>query len=422
VNYRLFFAVTVLLFFVSKNLFAQEKFEPGYIINTQNDTIRGFVDYRNWSKNPEEIGFKTSFQGESKFYGLKDILGFYVHDEHYEKAIVKVDVSPYKSNQLSESPVPQIQIDTVFLMAVVNGPKSLYYLKDKSDKTHLYIMKGKDFELLAFYQYKLVRADQSGIITVDGFKQQLQEYLGNCPSTDSGLRTLSYSKNRVAKLFNHFYEACDSSNPVYVQKKEKVLLQTGILAGLSATKIKFSGINHPYLTEPSLALSKQAAAGVFLNLVFPRTQRKLSLYNDLIFTSMKVRSHSEEHTSADDYSFSDVTLKYGYLKLTNMVRYKLVSKESFDFFVNAGISNGLLISETNSRRKETYFFSNQGNVTSEKALKEVRKHEEALSIGLGGVIRKYSLELRYEMANGMSAYTSLKSPVKRAYVLFGYRF
>ena len=421
-HYRLLFAVNFLLYLFSQTVLAQKKFEPGYIINIQNDTLKGFIDYRNWSKNPEKITFKTTIESEDKTYGLTNISGFYVHEEHYVKAIVNVDVSPYKANQLSESPVPQIQQDTVFLMVMARGPKSLYYLKDGLDKTHLYIGKGADYELLSYYQYKMIRADQSGIITIDRFKQQLQEYFGDCPAVQAKINTLSYSQNRVAKLFNSFYSECRSSTAAFIQKKEKALVQTGVLAGLSVTKIKFKGINHPYLTQHDLDASKQATGGVFLNLVFARTQRKLSLYNELIFTSMKVKSHSEEYVSEDDHSFSDVSLNYGYLKLTNMVRYKLVSKVSFDFFVNAGISNGLALSETNLRRKETYFFSNQGAVTEEKALLSTRKHEEALSFGAGGTMQKYSVEFRYEMANGMSAYTSLKSSVKRAYVLFSYRF
>lgn len=414
-------SIFLLSFFTSHSISAQEKYESGYIIAEKQDTIKGFIDYRNWSKNPEEIHFKNTIEGEEKVYGFSKMTGFHVHDEHYMRAEVTVDVSPYKSNQLSDSPIPQTQQDTVFLMVLTEGPKSLYYLKDKSDKVHFYIRKDQNYELLNYYQYKLATDSQSGIITIDRFKQQLQEYFSDCPGMQRRISMLSYSKNRLTKIFKSYYEEFSTSKPSFVQKTERVSVQTGVLAGLSATKISFKGSSAPYLTGQDFPVSYNISAGAFLNLVFPRTQRKLSLYNELIFTSFKTSNHTEEYVSDQNHSFSDVSLGYSYIKLNNMIRYKF-PMHAFDLFINAGLSNGLVVSETNSRRKETYFFSDQGSITEIKAIEFSRKHEEALLAGIGGTVKKYSLEFRYETSNGMSGSTNIKSPVKRYYFLLSYRF
>jgi len=43
------------------------------------------------------------------------------------------------------------------------------------------------------------------------------------------------------------------------------------------------------------------------------------------------------------------------------------------------------------------------------------------SLGVGVNYRKYSAEVRYEIANGMSDFPVLKSRTRRYSILFGYR-
>jgi hypothetical protein len=39
---------------------SQKNLQPGYIINNSNDTVSGFIDYREWYKNPVSILFTQS--------------------------------------------------------------------------------------------------------------------------------------------------------------------------------------------------------------------------------------------------------------------------------------------------------------------------------------------------------------------------
>ena len=38
--------------------FGQRNFQPGYIVLNNNDTVAGFIDYREWHKNPEKPFFR----------------------------------------------------------------------------------------------------------------------------------------------------------------------------------------------------------------------------------------------------------------------------------------------------------------------------------------------------------------------------
>lgn len=42
---------------VSQITLAQKNLQPGAVITSRGDTLKGFIDYRNWEKNPIAIDF-----------------------------------------------------------------------------------------------------------------------------------------------------------------------------------------------------------------------------------------------------------------------------------------------------------------------------------------------------------------------------
>lgn len=103
------------------------------------DTVRGYIDYKNWSRNPEIVSFKASPDEKTEKYGLSDIDGFNVHGESYVKAQVDVNISPAEIDKLSSSHMPELVKTVAFLLIVNGGPKGLFYLKGKDGKVQLYV-------------------------------------------------------------------------------------------------------------------------------------------------------------------------------------------------------------------------------------------------------------------------------------------
>ncbi|GAB2778126.1 hypothetical protein GCM10027275_21780 [Rhabdobacter roseus] len=405
--------------FILPNLLAQQSPLPGYIIQSGQDTIRGYLAESPRAKNPLTISFATSLQGPFKTLGTSELTGFGVQDEHYLSATVPVDVSPTKTSELSRSPTPTLQEQTVFLRVLVSGPKSLYSLRDQSDKEHFYIHLDGQYQLLTNYRYLASREGQETAITQDRFKQQLQNYLPDCPAVQRQIPALPYSPKALTKLLTTYYAQCTTEAPALLQRGERVRVQMGLLLGGSSTKVSFRGSNHPYLTNVNLPRSTQLTGGLSLDVLLPK--RRFSIRNELLYTSFQVKSHYEEYTNANDYALSDVTLGYDYLKLNHLLRYH-IPLQSMHLFLNVGLSNGLALTQTNQRRREAFFYSEQGQVTEGQALAEVRAYEQGLLLGLGAGVKRYALEVRYEASNGMSAFTNLSSPVQRFYALLAYRF
>ncbi|MCE7063121.1 PorT family protein [Dyadobacter sp. CY343] len=231
---------------------------------------------------------------------------------------------------------------------------------------------------------------------------------------------ISYSSRAIGKLFDQFYEKCASTKPVTSYKSESPVGQFGIVAGLSATKLDFEGNYDPKVPDANFPMSYNAAGGLFFNLLIPRLKERVSIYNELAFTSYKTSESYQTDYSGNSFIRVTNSLGFGYIKLTNMVRY-YIPAGNLKVFLNAGISNAVTVSETNEQKTESKFSTPEPVVTKKLVLGSTRSYEFGLAAGLGAVYKRFGAELRYESSDGISDFSNLKSSVKRYYFLLSYR-
>ena len=124
-------------FFFIQSSFGQNNYKPGSIINKNGDIIQGFIDYKNWEKNPKIISFKHSTEKEEIKYSPIDISEFTVNDEIYISAVVNIEVSPIHTSNLQFDPAFNYKEETAFLQAKVLGHKSLYYLNNGKENFYI---------------------------------------------------------------------------------------------------------------------------------------------------------------------------------------------------------------------------------------------------------------------------------------------
>jgi hypothetical protein len=280
-------AMTIIGICIFQSSFCQENYLPGYIINLTGDTLHGFIDYRNWNRNPKIIFFKEKSNGHKAKYTPLDIKAFGVRDEIYESAKVEVEESSDNTSELQSNNELDIQVDTVFLQTMIKGSKSLYCYKNKNEKDQFYIKQGSGYELLIYKKYI---SDHEGkeIITENGrYLSQLSNYLEDCQEIPSKLADTKYNKKSLENLFRFYYNYTQTE--IKFQKKtEKFSTEFGVFAGMSSTSLKFRSSFVPYLVNANYNQSVNFSSGLSLNIIIPRNQGKWSIYNELIYTSYKV--------------------------------------------------------------------------------------------------------------------------------------
>lgn len=206
------------------------------------------------------------------------------------------------------------------------------------------------------YKKHIPRDDKTLILENKKYVGQLILYLNDCPEISSKLENTSYNKSSLIKVFQYYYE-CTSSAISFQRKTQKLDFEFGVLAGASLTSLDFnSGGEFPYLVNADYNSSINISAGLFFDIILPVTKGRWSINNELLFSSYKVEGSYTDYKHADYYSITDTEIGYSYLKLNTLIRYKHPVGNMFLFF-NGGMSNGLALSETNYKLKESKFHS-----------------------------------------------------------------
>jgi hypothetical protein len=411
--------IAVMLFALTYNgAMAQEKFLPGYVKTAEGVRTDGLIDYRNWDNNPKKVTFKRGEQGKAQVFEALDIAEFGVKDEIYVGAIVEKEITTNVSSGLSKSPEVEVRIDTVFLQTLVSGEKTLLGMK-AAGKQNFYIKEGGNYVLL---QYKWYMTEKNGAqMRAENtmFRRQLATYLGECLRIIDPLQSATYTSKSLESIFLRYY-ACTDKMPAFMKVREKVITELGVLGGASSTHLTFeSAMAVQDIVNYKFPSATGVVGGLFLDIVFPRNNRKWSFYNELFYSSYSVSGSFQEIRDENDYRNVEGNLGYTYLKVNNMVRYRYPIA-GFKIFVNAGMSNAFALSETNKKSTFTKFYSTETNQEG-KVLAETRKYEQGLLLGVGAMAGRITGEFRYERANGMSVYPLLSSRVERYFLLVSYR-
>ena len=398
--------------------FGQENYLQAYAIGMKGDTMHGFIDYRNWKKNPEKISFKKQLSDKATTFTAQNIKSFGVADEIYTRGIVLTDLSPVETNELDYVKELRTEVDTVFLQSIIIGHKSLYLFKSEADRETFYILQDTNYTLLEYKRY-LSETDGAVVKENKRYLNQLAVYLNDCPTIQQDFKSLKYARKNLEKLFLTYYE-CTGSSLTFHNKQEKIKTEFGAVAGLTFNNLQF---------DPSLVYSRKEldfsttasySVALFADVILARNQGKWSVYNELAFSPYKVEDYHQVYVNENDYTNYTITLGYSYLKLNTMVRFKYPVGKAY-VFINAGMSNGYALKETNQVVAERKFYSSE---TSEEStlLYVTRLYEQGLLAGLGAKYDKYSFEFRYERGNGMSAMINLNSITTRYLFLLGYKF
>ena len=419
--------ITIALVFVCRfeSAHCQENYLPGYIIQTNKDTLKGFIDYKNWRANPKEIVFKEKLTDKKFHCTPQNIKGFGVADEFYESAIVKREID--RPNELN--PQLDLKTDTVFLQTIVRGAKSLYYYLPLQSRGHFYVKHDSSsfFELLVYKKY--ITDNSSGKFESKNTKyfNQLLLYLDNCETLRKSIRQVNYTQKDLKNLFTTYYNKCTETKINFEKKTEKDIVEFGIVAGPVLNSINFSGNlgndDTESLTNTKYKSNVNFSGGIFLETTFARARRRLSMYNELLFTKSKFSGSYTNYYDASDlsnYYTSNTNFGFSFLKFNNMIRYKYVLGK-LPLFVNGGFSIGYVSVNDNHKTKT---FSHNTVPIETYALDEsaIRKLDFGLIGGLGAMLKKYSFEVRYEHNKGTYNTTTANSTMQRVHFLFGYRF
>lgn len=416
-NKTLFLILLVMGFLTSSG---QKNYIPGYVVKLNGDTIQGMIDYQNWRINPVEITFIEADSSVPVDYRPTQIKGFRVNDKIYEGAVVQVETSPNDDQHLIYDDSFIYRTDSVFLNVRFRGSKSLYHCVTNDWKDQFYILTDSSVELLLYKKY-LVEADNySQVYKAENkkYKAQLSSYLQNCPTVDY---EIEHSLYNIKSLDNVFlaYARCTGKNYEYIRKKDERRTEVGFMAGMTMTKVNFSGRDYPYLLNVNYSISNNFTAGVFFDYIQVKNNRRLSLSNELILTGFKLEEQYDVYEDEKNYTITNVDIRLIYLKWHLLGRYKFPVGKNLFLYGNAGPSLGVC-SVLENQIVNNIKIAGYDRTTTDIAIDYTSFFELGFVGGIGIRLKDFSLESRYEWGDGFSGDPDLTARTQRIYFLLGY--
>lgn len=312
---------------------AENGYIPGYVITIKGDTITGLLDYREKNISVNKISFKKSDNAQVIKYTPTQIKGYGIDGgERFESHRVKMVKDNLHGMELSDSPKMEFMSDDVFLNVITYGRIDLFRYKDNI-RSHFFVRKekGELMELLYHRYRKNLENGRLEHVSVDKYIGQLRLLMSDCIPLIRKIKNIRFLQIQLTNLvikYNEYFLTGNKSksdkNRTYVRKKGKLILEPGAIVGLNFIK-------------QDLSTSKKPSFGVALNIIRERNNRKWSLNNELVYSSISDYREHSKFVHENQYSYTKIHEKFSYLKYNIMGRYQF-PRGKFRPFVNYGLA------------------------------------------------------------------------------------
>jgi hypothetical protein len=167
------FLYIVLFLALSSAVFAQSNYHQGYVIKPNGDTAKGYIDYREWARNPSEIDFKASKEdkqiqqfnpGTIKKFQITGMVTYVSYT-----GVISMDKTRFPDLPIVQDTSKMIA--SIFLKQMATGSNlTLFYDVDEV-KSRFFIAETMEKPVeLVYYQYY---SDQKDVIEKMPFHGQL---------------------------------------------------------------------------------------------------------------------------------------------------------------------------------------------------------------------------------------------------------
>jgi len=332
--------IFLLPFFAS----AQSNYKPGYIVNLKGDTSKGFIDYKEWDKNPVKINFKSNLQAtEVQKLSVDDINAFAVNSlEYYEKYKVSVSQDQVDVEKLSTGVDTSNSTANIFLRVLEKGKYiTLYDYKD--DIKNRFFVKdnalAKPEELI--YRTYLNPNEVTQIVTQPRYQNQLNtlaiKYGQSTGKLTAAIEKTGYNGNDLTIIVN----TINQSGPTGSSRNKLRPVRFFAGAGIIAESLKYSGAEFlawDPTSKPSFGPRFDIGIDAFLN---PEVGR-LVLRVELSVTAIKLQTSSNVAPFASQ-SFNLLTTG-----ITPQLTYSIYNTDAVKVYVGAGAAINWYMNSNNN--------------------------------------------------------------------------
>lgn len=326
----------------------QSNYKPGYIVNLDGDTTKGYINYHQWDKNPVSVSFKKSLtDNQVNDITNKNYIAFGVNGlEYFDLKTTHISQDQVQLSNIKQGIDSSFLVKPVFLRILAKGKNVTLYDYTDNIKTRYYYKEkttAEPTELIYRVYYDLVNS--SYVRTDYTFRSQLQTLAQKFSADNSPafgvISSANYFEPDLIKVFRVINgNQGDQFVPAGLFGY-RIFVGTGVaINALGFTGgIKYSDKNN---TSPVIAVGTDVFLNKNTQKVFFRGQLSYS-QNGYAF------AYGPDETQ---YSSSLTNLKQHTIAFSPQVIVNIYNTKSFKFFIDAGASANLTFYNKNYEFKE----------------------------------------------------------------------
>ncbi len=315
-------------------LFAQSNYKPGYIVALNGDTIKGYINYREWDKNPSNVNFKRSLnESHVEEFNVKNCLAFSITDrEDFRSYTVHISQDQVDMSNIKQGVDTSYVENAVLLRVLISGKNITLFSYTDNIKTRYYFLANSESrpEELAYRIYYDMQ-NASLVRTAYTFRNQLQsQALKHGSNNDKLYAQIANAEYFEADLIKIAKEINGDKNTEFVAARHfgfrgyiGISTATGTLGFPGMLKYSDNSSTFPKLV---------AGCDIFLN----KNTKKAIFRFDLSYSQ---ETHSYAY-GPDNIGYASTLGDIGIhtFSIAPQIMLNLYNSERFKFFVDAGVS------------------------------------------------------------------------------------
>jgi len=329
-------SVLFLFNFISSEAYAQASFRPGYVLTNNNDTIKGFIDFRNNDKNSKKCVFRKDLKTEVQTYSPGEIKEYRISNGKYF---------------VSREVVIKERKEQFFLEYMVDGITDLYYYWNEGPH---YMIEKKNGEI-----FELTNEEKSVIIDGKEHLHKTHSYTGwlkvifqDCPQIFPMIDKAPLENKSLIQITKKYHEyVCDDDKCIIYENTLpflKVKIAPFVSVGYSTFKIG-SDQEFPSSYGPKVIPS----AGFLLKINFPKWNEKFAILFGNEFQSIRFQK-KDNPLLLNTPAVREASISSSDIKTTFALKYTYPQGKIKPSFQVGYCNHSLLNWEVKSHAEATY--------------------------------------------------------------------
>lgn len=280
-----------------------QAFEPGFLVKSNGDTLRGEIENGFWNEPPTLIRYRAAATSAAQLFRPRQLQTVsFTGGRYFRYETLPVDhAAETQLQMLSRGYRVNIQTDSILAEVLVDGSATLFRVGTHGSTHFLIRSPGQPVLDLAERSY-LRQSGNSGWLVTDGnnYCGQLQLFFRDCPSAARAAQQAPFTAAGLAAVVQAYNQTCSTARSVGLDRipvavpRRQVAFQGGVLAG-----VRYNGIP----AEPSnncLDCVIRPNAGLYAEVLLPG--RRTAFYGELSVGTIGNKGRYVTETTFDSQS------------------------------------------------------------------------------------------------------------------------